>query len=162
MLDRETLRLTFRLRRTVVHAALQFLDFSGERPAQRHVQFLNAPADRQHRHAFFNGGADQRQRRRIAGIVIGLESRTWLNTVESRVDVRFRAGDQYAIHSVENGVEVHLVAKTWHQKRCDLRDFDGRSQILIRCCVPGVILERFDVGWYGNQGAGLRHSTSIR
>ncbi len=153
MLDGETLRLAFRFRRAVVHPAFQLLDFGGERAAQRDVQFLYAAADGQNRNALFNGGADQRQRCRVAGIVIRLEGRIRLHAVKGRVNVRFGTGDEKAVHRIQNGVEVHPVAEARHQKWGHTRNIDGGCQILFRRGVPGVVFKWLHIGRYGDERA---------
>ena len=52
-------------RRRVIHPPRQVLDALVQTPAQRHVQLLHPTADRQDRHAMLDGGADQRQHRRV-------------------------------------------------------------------------------------------------
>src|SRR5690606_40365030 len=71
-------------------------------------------------------------------------------------------GDENAVHRIQNGIEIHLVAKTWHQKRRYTCDVDGGCQILLGCCVPGVVFKWLYIGRYGNERArSLGHNVRI-
>ena len=162
MLDGETLGLAFGFRRAVIHPPFEVLDFGGERAAQRDVQFLYAAADGQHRNTLFNGGPDERQRSGIASIVIGLECRAWLDTIKGRVNVRFGTRDENTVDRIQNGVEIHLVTEARHQKRGYFRNVDRGCQILLGCCVPGVVFKRLHIGRHGDERArSLGHNVRI-
>ncbi|ENQ84652.1 hypothetical protein P040_00319 [Brucella melitensis 11-1823-3434] len=154
MADGEALRLALRIRCPMVHSACKSLDFRGKRAAQCHVQLLKSPADRQYRNAFFDGRADERQRCGVAGIIVRLERFARLHTIKRGVHIRSRAGDEQAVHGIENSVEIHLVAETWHQKRRYLCNLDGCGQILLGRGMPDIVFKRLYVGWHGNQRTG--------
>ena len=89
------------------------------RAAERHVQFLDAAADGEQRHAALDRPADQRQGRRVAVGIVGAVGLAGVAAIEFRVHVRLRARQHDAVDRVEKLVEVEPVAERRHQHRED-------------------------------------------
>ncbi len=77
----------------MVDPAGQVLDLRGQRATKGHVQFLDAAADRQKRHAALDGEPDERQRRGVPRRVVGAVRLRRLGSVERRVNVGLGARD---------------------------------------------------------------------
>ena len=62
-------------RRAMIQAPRQLADFGMQRAAERDVHLLKTAADAEQRHAARDAGLDQRQRQRIAAVVVRLAAR---------------------------------------------------------------------------------------
>ena len=93
-------------RHAVVHAAGQLADLRMERAAERDIHLLQAAADAEQRHAALDAGLDQRQRHRVALLVVGLVRGTGLDAEIGRMDVGAAAGEQDAVDRAQQRIDV--------------------------------------------------------
>ena len=88
-------------RHAMVHASGQLADLGMQRAAEGDVHLLQAAADAEDRHAAGDAGLDQRQRQRVARLVVGLVLGMRLGPEAGRMHVGARAGQQDAVDHVE-------------------------------------------------------------
>ena len=129
----------------MVERTLALLDFGGQRAAQRDVQFLDAAADGEQRHAALDRLADQRQRRGVAGGIVGTVGFAGVAAIERGMHVGFRTGHHDAVDRRQKLVEVEPVAEGRHEYRKHAGARDRRLEILLRRGMPGVVVELADV-----------------
>ena len=70
-----------------------------QRAAQRNVDFLNAAANAENRHARSDAGAYQRQDERIAARIDHFVGRKCRSVVVMRLDIRAPTREQDAVHA---------------------------------------------------------------
>jgi hypothetical protein len=90
----------------MIGAAGDGVDLLVQRAAEGDVEFLQPPADRQHRQAGGNRGADQRQRHGIAPRILGRTLRMRRATVERGLDVGTAAGQDDAVQAGHQGRDI--------------------------------------------------------
>ena len=78
-----------------------------QRAAERDVHLLKAAADAEQRYAARDAGLDQRQRERVARLVIRLVARIGLRAPKcARMHIGAGAGEQHAVDGVEQRVDI--------------------------------------------------------
>ena len=107
-----------------------------QRAAEGDVQFLDATADRQHRHPPRDRRADQRQRGGVAGGVVQFGRLARAASVMIRVDVARAAGHQQPIKAVKHG-ELRLTQRRDHD-----RDGTGAAQHRLGVARRGVVAQQ--------------------
>ena len=116
-------------RHAVVHAARQLADFRDQRAAERDVHLLQPAADAEQRHTALDAGLDQRQRHRIAFLVVGLMRGTGLDAEIGRMDVGTAAGQQDAVDRAQQRIDVGDVRDTGEHQRQGLRHFSHGAHV---------------------------------
>ena len=93
-------------RGAMIEAARPLLRLGDQRAAERDVQFLEAAADGEERHAHLDRKRDQTHRRLVAREVVRLVALARLDAVARRMHVRARAGEHDAVDAREQRLEV--------------------------------------------------------
>ena len=94
-----------RLGRAMIAAAFDLVHELVQRAAQRHVDLLQAAADREQRHAAIDRMADQRQGGGVARRIVRRARPALLAVIVVRLDIGRAAGQQHAVEHVEQAVE---------------------------------------------------------
>ena len=120
-------------RRRMVEPVRQVLQPLMQRSAQRHVQFLKSPANRQHRHAPGDGGADQRQGDSIPGGVFrGALGVRW-TVIQRGLDIRPAAGQDDPVQAIQQGFDIRGRPVGGQQHRDGADHLIGGADIRIGC-----------------------------
>ena len=141
----------------VVEHARHFLHLLPQRTAVSDVQLLEPAADREERHARRDHTRDQRQRGRVPVRIVHRAGIARGPRISLRLDVRRAAGQQDAIHAVENRVEVHLVAERRNQHRHGVGRFCDSANVLLPHAMEGVRTEDPAIRGYADQWFALSH-----
>ncbi len=102
-----------------------------QRTAERDAHLLKAAADSEQRHSAFDAGFNQRQRERVAVMVVGLVLGMLFQPEARGMDVGTRAGQKNAVHSVEQGADVGDLRCAGEHQRQRAGDVRDRPQIAL-------------------------------
>ena len=116
-------------RRGVVDPVRQVLQPLVQRAAQRHVQFLEAAADRQHRHAARHRRTDQRQGGAVARHVLPGAFGVRRAVIVAGMHVGAAAGEYDAVQPFEQGLDVGGRPVGRDQHRHGVHELVGRLDI---------------------------------
>ena len=116
-------------RRGVVDPVRQVLQPLVQRAAQRHVQFLEAAADRQHRHAARHRGADQRQGGAVARHVLPGALGVRRAVIVAGMHVGAAAGEHDPVQPLEQGLDIRGRPVGRDQHRHGVHEMVGRLDI---------------------------------
>ena len=94
--------IKFAVAGAVVRAAADLMDLLVQRASHGDVEFLDAAADRQQRHAAAERLAGERQGGAVAEAVVLAGGERRVVAVERRVDVAGAAGEKEAVEAVEH------------------------------------------------------------
>jgi hypothetical protein len=130
----------------VIVEARHFVHALMQRAAADDVQLLKAAADGEHRHARVERGAQQRQRRRVAGRIVLGAGRARLAAVSMRLDVRVAAGKQQAVDRREHVVHRLAIAERGQHHRKRVRAVDDRRDVLVADRMRRVSADLREVG----------------
>ena len=97
----------------VIEHVRHVMDLLMQAAAHRHVHFLEAAADGQHRHALGDGFRNQVQGGQIAGWVVDIAVETRLIGIMVRFDVAGRTGQQQTVQMIQQCIEVETAVRTY-------------------------------------------------
>ena len=132
----------------VVAEARLGVDALDQRTAQRHVQLLNAAADRQDREASGDGGADQRQGRVVALKVVEVRRLALAALIVAGMHVARAARHQQPGQGVEQA--EHFLAQGWDQDGQRADAVEHGLGIAGRALVERHVRNRFGAGGDAN------------
>ena len=124
-------------RRAMIEAPRQLADFRMQRTAERNIHFLKATADTEHWHAARDAGLYQRQRERISTVIVRLAARMLLVPEVTGMDVGACAGEQYAVHGVEEDADIGDLRRACKHQRHGAGDLGDGAQITVRHALRG-------------------------
>jgi hypothetical protein len=123
-----------RLGRTMIAPPFDLVHELMQRAAQRHIDFLQATADREQRHAAIDRMADQRQGGGIARRIVRGARPAVLALIMMRLDIGRTAGQQDAVQAVDQTVQGLDRGPLFAEFGADGRDQDGqRADGMDRC-----------------------------
>ena len=126
-------------RRAMIEAPRQLADFGMQRAAERDIHLLKAAADAEQRHAARDAGLDQRQRERIAAVVVRLAARMLFVPEVTGMDVGARAGEQNAVDGIEEDADIGDLRRAGKHQRHGARGLGDRAQIAVRHALRGEL-----------------------
>src|SRR4029077_14076246 len=101
------------------------------------IHLLKPAADAEHRHAARDAGLDQRQRQRIAAVIVRLAARMHFMPEVTGMDVGARAGEQYAVDGIEEDPDIGDLRQSRKHQRHGAGDLGNRAQITVRYALRG-------------------------
>ncbi len=108
-----------------------------QRTTERDIHLLKAAANTEHWHAARDAGLDQRKRERIATVIVRLAARMLLVPEVTRMHVGACAGEQYAVHGVEEDADIGDLRRAGKHQRHGAGNVGDRMQIAVRHALRG-------------------------
>ena len=155
-----------RLGRAMIAPALDLVHELMQRAAQRHVDFLQAAADREQRHAAVDRMADQRQGGGVARRIVRRARPALLALIVVRLDIGRAAGQQHAVQACRAGgrgprswpgLLAEFGADRRDQDRQAADGMDRRPDVLLaHRMMPAAAAVFLETGRNAHQGAQRR------
>ncbi len=145
------------LRFAVVEVAGHFVELLPERAAKGDIDFLEATADSQHRHAMRHRPRNQRQGGLIAMRIVQGAGIARFPVIVVWLDVRRAPHEQQSVERVKQALVMQFPPDRRHDDRNRPGRIQRRRDVLFRRQVVGLWPKQASVGGYSDQWAFGRH-----
>ncbi len=129
-----------------------------QRAAEGDAHLLKAAADAEQRHAALDAGLDQGQRQVVAGMIVRLVPWVFFHAEPRRMHVGARAGEQDAVHDIEQCADIGDLRRAGEHQRQRAGDFRHGAQIALADPLRGeAALDLMGAADHADHGALVCH-----
>ncbi len=140
--------------------ALDLVHLLVQRSAERHDEFLESATDGHERYTRLEHGPRQRQGRRIAMRVVQRARLARLAGVVVRLDVRQAAGQEHAVHLLQQLIDMDVLRHDRNHQRHGIRAVDNGPQVFFADDMKRMNVDRLAACRHANNGS-RAHEKSV-